>query len=326
MKEIIINFNDEGQRIDRFLKKYLSRASTSFIYKMIRKKNIKLNGNKVKPEEFIKQGDKIQIYFSDETLLRMTEKKSEKKKQIDLNIVFEDENIILINKPSGMLTHSVTGDYHEKDVVSGIVNYLYEKREYVPRKSKTFRPSVVNRLDRNTSGLIIGAKNYESLKEMNRLIREKRIKKYYKTIILGNISNEVRINGYLKKYEKKNKVKINNKKMDDSDKEIDMIIYPLLKNEKFSTIKVDLITGRTHQIRAGLLKIGHPIIGDRKYGNKRVNLEFKEKFRVENQILHAFKIKFGDIDGKLSYLKNQKFEVENSEALDRIEKDLFNIK
>lgn len=159
MKEIIIDKNEHDQRLDRFLKKYLPNASLGFIYKMLRKKNIKLNGNKAQPEDVIKEGDIIQLYLSDDTIEKFASKPKEINKGKALNIIYEDNNIVLINKPKGMLSHG-TGKSHENNVVDNLISYLYQKKEYVPRLEKTFTPSICNRLDRNTSGLIIGAKSY----------------------------------------------------------------------------------------------------------------------------------------------------------------------
>lgn len=323
LTEIKIGPNDDGQRADRFLRKYLSKASKGFIYKMIRKKNIKLNGKRFKPEDFIKEGDTMQLYFSDETLAKFTESEEEIMKKIDLDIVYEDENIVIIDKPAGMLSHSANGDYSEKDAVSGIVAYLHAKGDYNPRKEKTFRPSICNRLDRNTSGLLIGAKNYEALKEINDAIRNRSVGKYYKTVVKGKLEKEMHLKGYMTKDENRNRVFITEEKKHEDDREVETKIRPLKTSSGYSLIEIDLITGRTHQIRAHLSYEGYPVAGDRKYGNKRVNSEFKEKYGLENQLLHASRLEFDGLEGELSYLNGKTVEAEDSSILSNIEKDLF---
>ena len=166
LQEIIIDKNENDQRLDRFLRKYLEKAPQGFVYKMIRKKNIKLNGERAHPESTIYEGDRIQLYLSDETIAKFIAEKKEIKSKLIPHIIYEDDNIILINKPAGILSHGATKDF-EENIVDSMVSYLIEKGDYVPRIERTFTPSICNRLDRNTSGIIIGAKTYEALKTIN---------------------------------------------------------------------------------------------------------------------------------------------------------------
>lgn len=320
LKEILINKNESNQRLDRFLRKYLSKAPQSFIYKMIRKKNIKVNGQRAYPETTIFEGDKIQLFLSDETIEKFIEDKEIKSNLIP-NIIYEDKNIILINKPVGILAHS-TGEEYEENIVDSMVNYLIQKGEYVPRLEKTFTPSICNRLDRNTSGIIIGAKNYESLKAVNEAIRKGEIKKFYKTIVKGVIEKEFRAEAYLMKDEEKNKVKINKADLEGS-KKITTIFRPIKSKNGYTLLEVNLITGRTHQIRAHLSSLGYPVIGDRKYGNERVNRLFKEKYGLTNQWLHAYKIEFNGFKDELDYLNGKVFTSDLRGIFAEIENDLF---
>ena len=163
MREIIIHKNENEQRLDRFLQKYLSKAPRNFIFKMIRKKNIKVNDKRANPETMVYEGDRIQLYISDETIEKFIVEKKPIKSQLTPSIIYEDENILLINKEVGVLSHGAGGSF-EKNIVDSMINYLIGKGDYVPRIEKTFTPSICNRLDGNTSGIIIGAKNYDSLK------------------------------------------------------------------------------------------------------------------------------------------------------------------
>ena len=207
MREIEINKNENEQRLDRFLKKYLAKASTGFIYKMIRKKNIKLNEARAKPESIIYEGDRVQLYLAEDTIKKFEADIEEVKSSLDLDIIYEDDNIVLINKDLGMLSHGRGGEF-EENVVDSLISYLIKKGDYVPRIEKTFTPSICNRLDRNTSGLIIGAKNYESLKLINEAFKNLSIRRFYKTIVKGEIEEERQEKAYLLKDEDKNKVKV----------------------------------------------------------------------------------------------------------------------
>ncbi|MBC7088318.1 MAG: RluA family pseudouridine synthase [Tissierellales bacterium] len=321
MKEIIVGNNENQQRLDRFLKKYFSEASLSFIYKMIRKKNIKVNNKKASPELVIYTGDKIQIYLSDDLINKLTKDEEKALKSFKIDICYEDENILLINKPAGKLSHSSSEKY-EENVVDDILSYLIYKKEYVPRIEKTFTPSICNRLDRNTTGLIISAKNYKTLKSINFAIKEKKITKYYKTIVSGRVKNDFVKSSYLFKNEEKNKSKIYDDYVEGS-KKIETIFKVLKTSDDFSILEVNLITGRSHQIRAQLSDLGYPIIGDRKYGNKSINQYFEKRYGLNYQLLHAYKLKFDGLDGDLSYLNGRCFTAPDPDIFNRITKDLF---
>lgn len=321
MKEVIISKNESNQRLDRFLKKYMPKASKGFIYKMLRKKRIKLNGKKANPNDVIKEGDVLSLYLSEDTINKFKEEIKVKNNRVDIDIVYEDENIILINKPKGLLSHSDRVD-SKNDVVNMLISYLYSKGEYNPNEEKTFAPSICNRLDRNTSGIIIGAKNFTALQLINKAIREKKIKKYYKCIVKGKIEKDFNIKGYMLKDAKKNKANIFQNYVNGA-KMIETGIKVLKSNDKYSLLEINLITGRTHQIRAHLSYLGHPIIGDIKYGDITTNRFFKEEYNLDSQFLHSYKIEFNGLDEYLSYLNGKSFTAKLDELYKKIIKELF---
>ncbi|WP_416198295.1 MAG: Pseudouridine synthase [Sporanaerobacter sp.] len=320
MREIIVDTNESNQRIDRFLKKYLSKASQGTIYKMIRKKRIKLNNKRANPEDIIVEGDSIQFYISDEVLDKFIEEKKEINSFIVPRIIYEDKNIIFINKPVGMLSHSANKEYGD-NVVDSMISYLIKSGEYNPRLERTFTPSICNRLDRNTSGIVIGAKNYEALKDINNAIKSRSIKKYYKCMVKGTLKEDILLEDYLLKNEDKNKVKVVKSDVDGA-KKISTYIKVLKKSNEFSLLEIDLITGRTHQIRAHLSHIGHPIVGDVKYGDANINKNFREKYNLNSQFLHAYKIAMNGLI-YLDYLNGKEFVAELPPILEKIERDWF---
>lgn len=321
MKEIIIDKNESEQRLDRFLKKFLANASRAFIYKMLRKKNIKLNGKRANPEETIVEGDVVQLYLSDETIEKFMMVKSPIKSKLIPNIVYEDDNIILINKNIGILSHGAGGEF-EENIVDSMINYLIEKKEYIPRIEKTFTPSICNRLDRNTSGIIIGAKNYQSLKTMNEALRRTEVRRFYKTIVKGSIDKDFKSEGYLSKDEDRNKVEVTKDYVEGS-KKIATYVKVLKRTKEYSLLEIELITGRTHQIRGHLSSLGYPIIGDRKYGEKSVNKKFLNEYNLDNQWLHGYKIEFNGLEEPLSYLNGRVFESSMEDKYERIARELF---
>ncbi|NMB08388.1 MAG: RluA family pseudouridine synthase [Tissierellia bacterium] len=322
MRELIIDKNESGQRLDRFLRKYLDEAPYGFIQKMIRKKNIKLNGKKAKGDTIIIEGDIVQLYLADEIIEKFRGDRKIVKTKYTLNIIYEDENIILINKPIDILSHAA--EDLDENLVDAMIYYLYEKGEYNPELEKTFTPAICNRLDRNTSGIIIGAKNSLALRVINSAMKKNQINRYYKTIVKGTIKEDKIVEGYLIKDRELNKVEVLKEEVDGS-KEILTKIKVLDFTNKYSLLEIQLITGRTHQIRAHLSSIGYPIIGDIKYGNRAINKYFKENFGLDNQILHAYKIGFEKLDKPLDYLNHREFIANPNTKYRTIEEKLFNI-
>ncbi|MCT4619997.1 MAG: RluA family pseudouridine synthase [Marinisporobacter sp.] len=322
MREINIGKNEENQRIDKFLRKYMAKASLSFIYKMIRKKNIKVNKKRTENQYILKEGDRIQLYLSEETIEGFIEKKEIKKVEKSFEVIYEDKNILLVEKPQGLLVHEDLKE-NTNTLVNQAIKYLYDHKEYDPDVEKTFVPASVNRLDRNTSGIVMIGKNNETLQNLNEMIRQKNyVRKYYLTIVKGKLTGRKELKGYLMKDEKTNKVKISDSKKQGA-KEIHTIYRMLQTNGQYTLIEVEIITGRTHQIRAHLSSIGHPLVGDFKYGNMKINQLFKKRFGLTHQFLHAYKISFEKCIRNLDYLKGKSFCSDLPQSLEKIKIDLF---
>lgn len=299
MKEIIIKKNDAGSRFDKYLKKLFVNASSGFIYKMLRKKNITLNGQKSEGKEILNVGDKVCVFFSDETFDKFTADQSVINKEYDLlasissdnipEIIFESEDILLVNKPKNMLSQKAKPE--DISINEILLSYLIHGRMLSKEEFETFRPSVCNRLDQNTTGLLIFGKTKKGLQDMAYALKERSAHKYYYAVCSGNYNKKQTLSGYLCKNEANNTVSITDMKTDNSDY-IETKISGIVYNEYNDTslIEIELITGKTHQIRAHLASVNHPIIGDYKYGNRKINDQFKNKFQIDSQLLHAYRI------------------------------------
>lgn len=328
MKEIVIGENQIDKRLDSFLKSYLPNASTGFLYKMLRKKNITLNGKKAEGTEKLKKGDSIKIFFSDETFDKFKGKSSSEnadskpfsknetaaiKSLKNIEVIYEDKNIVLLNKPAGVLTQKAEG----KDVSLNewLIQYLFDKKEVTAESLDSYRPSVCNRLDRNTSGIVICAKSLLGARTMNRLLKERDIHKYYRTIVKGNLSESLKLTGYLYKDEEKNKVFIKDKAPgDDRYSYIETEYYPISYNREkdLTLLEVKLITGKPHQIRAHLSSISHPIIGDVKYGGPKTE-------GLKYQLLHSYRLVFpGSLPEGMENLQGKEYKARLPEIFGRI--------
>lgn len=306
MRTITINKNDAGQRMDKFLSKRFRSMPKSLMYKYIRTKYIKLNGRKCSIDDVLREGDVLQLYIKDEFFEAKYDEFEFMKAPKKLAIVYEDENILIIDKPEGVLAHP-DKTYHFDSIVARVQHYLYSKGEYDPRSENSFSPAVANRLDRNTGGLIIAAKNSAALKELNRIIKERRIKKLYLCICEGTPKKkEGLLTGSLTKNEAKNKVSV--RKNDTDGKEISTYYRVLSSSGKYSLVEVDLLTGRTHQIRAHMASIGNPLAGDTKYGGHPLRAKGHT-----GQALYSYKLSFEEIEEEsvLGYLSHREFTAEN---------------
>lgn len=305
MKEFIIKENEAGQRFDKYLAKLLSKAPKGFVYKMLRKKNIKLNDKKASGGEKLQPRDRVSVYLSDETFAKFSPSREVSYESGEkLNILYEDAHILLVNKPAGMLSQRASGK--EPSLVEYLIGYLVESGQLTREELATFHPSVCNRLDRNTSGIIACGKSLTGLQELARLFSGRLLHKKYLCIVKGVIKKEKFIKGYLHKDEKCNKVTIQEKGTPET-VPIETRYRPICTNGKVTLLEVELITGRTHQIRAHLASVGHPIIGDFKYGERAVNEAYRSRYGLNSQLLHSYRLEIPLLTGTLSYLSDRAF-------------------
>lgn len=305
MKELVISKENEGQRADKFVRKFLNDAPLSFIYKVFRKKDVKVNGHWINIDYVLKKDDVLRIYVTDEQLKGFNNPKPIEKVRFNHEIIYEDENILIVNKPRGLLVH---GDIEEKRITlaNQVLNYLYAKGEYDPHNSVGFTPAPAHRIDRNTSGLVVFGKTIKALQTLLDLFKEKdNIEKTYLALVVGHIEQSGVINAPLIKDNQSGLVRVDfrNKFAKTAISEYEVEQY----FNDYSLVNVKILTGRTHQIRAHMKYINHPVVGDGKYGDFAVNKIFKNTFGFENQFLHARQIHFLHIEGELSYLSNKTF-------------------
>lgn len=369
MQSVTIGNNQAGQRLDKFLRKFMRSAGTGFLYKMLRKKNITLNGKRAEGSEILALGDTVSFFFSPETFAKMTgdtvihnsgsvsyagqpsanssyrtssPKYAAGREKIAQNFVgdvaaeyvnayhvlsgsgisvlYEDSIILIADKPAGILSQKA--ENADISLNEWLIGYLLEEKSFPAKELRTFRPSVCNRLDRNTSGIVLCGKSLTGSQYLSRHIKDRSIQKFYRTICVGEIDRETTLRGYLEKDSAKNKVIIR-EKTDDSETVddarptnaaeitnaagksnnsghhqdyIETVYRPLAVSHGYTLLEVHLVTGKTHQIRAHLASAGHPLIGDHKYGDQRTNRFMKEKFGLQYQLLHAYRVELPAFD------------------------------
>lgn len=312
MVRFTITANEGNQRLDRFLRKYLKRAPLSMIYKLIRK-DVKVNGRRAKEDTVLSEGDEVTIYLPEERIEELTAPAKRNTARRSFGIVYEDSNLLVVNKPSGLLTH---GDAREKKntLTNQVLGYLRDRGEYDPAEEKTFAPAPANRIDRNTSGLVVFGKNADALREMTGIIASREgASKMYLAVVCGRLEGSLRLDGRLLKDEERNIVTV-----DDRGREALTIADPVEAGDRLSLAKIRLITGRTHQIRVHMAHAGHPVAGDAKYGDPRVNRRLKTKFGITSQMLHAHRIELKKAEGKLGYLAGKAFVAPPPEVFSRV--------
>ena len=301
MRELTIEHRDAGQRLDKYLHKLLPGASMGFLYKMLRKKNITYNGKKAAGKEILKEQDVIRVFFSEETFALMqgsdaSRRAFEELASVDassVDVVFETEDFLAVNKPAGILSQKATdGDISMNE---RILSHLIAEGAVTPESFATFHPSVANRLDRNTTGLLLAGKTLAGQQQLSRWLKDRSIRKLYHCVVTGLLAEGGRRQGYLWKDERRNRVKLLEKETAGA-RYIETEYRPLLLDEKrgLTLLEVHLITGRSHQIRAHLASMGHPILGDFKYGDVKEPQKYDKLFHVKHQLLHAYEITLPD--------------------------------
>ena len=347
MQSVTIKANQAGQRLDKFLHKYLPNAGTSFLYKMLRKKNITLNGKKAEGKEILSVGDELKFFFSDETFEKFSGQSpasadtpsttNDARKEVTaeylkaykvfkgIQVLYEDDNVLIVNKPVGVLTQKSTS----KDVSLNewLIGYLLETGEITSEELHTFHPSVCNRLDRNTSGIVLCGKSLAGSQALSRIIKERTLQKYYHTICVGELKKSEHLKGYLHKDHKNNKVTVIKElpygAVEKEYSPIQTAYRPLINARDYTLLEVELITGKTHQIRSHLAYTGHPIIGDAKYGNQGENQRFRESYSLQNQLLHAYRVVFPAEDGVLTPLNGKEIIAPYPKLFQKLTESLF---
>ena len=353
MQSVTIGNNQAGQRLDKFLKKYLPEAGSSFLYKMLRKKNITLNGKKAEGKEMLSVGDNVSFFFSDETFAKFTgrpltsegtsssgkqqndaghlkrhintEYKTAYQKLKGITVLYEDEDVLIVNKLVGILTQKAAPE--DISLNEWLIGYLLATNAITEEELHSFHPSVCNRLDRNTSGIVLCGKSLAGSQLLSRMIKERSIGKFYRTICVGRLEKGEMLEGYLVKNSGTNKVEITlnsgNNHVKDDGAYIKTAYRPIEKTKDYTLLEVELITGKTHQIRAHLASIGHPIIGDYKYGNKGINNHLQKEFSLKNQLLHAYRIEFPKDDSLPVSLQGRVVTAPYPKFFEKLLKELF---
>ncbi len=303
MKKISISKKEAGQKLLKLLAKYLNTAPQSFLHKMLRKKNITLNGKRADGSEILKETDEVCLFLSEETIASFRTKEKEKPEQRrkdgkagrpkeleGIRVVYEDADVLVLNKPTGVLSQKAVAE--DVTVNEWVTEYLLNNKKLTKEELETFHPGICNRLDRNTSGLITAGKSIAGLQMLSKMFQEHSVRKEYFCIVCGTVEKPCSLKGFLEKDEKTNTVTVKPNRCSGEGAYIETEYTPVAANKSYTLLKVRLITGKTHQIRAHLASVGHPLIGDVKYGSREKNREVKERFGLQHQLLHAAYLTF----------------------------------
>ncbi len=321
MRTLHVAQNEAGKRLDKLLLTYMNEASMGFLFKMLRKKNITLNGKKAAGNEILSVGDEIKLFLSDETIDKFSTSKKPIVNQIKnsenekLDIIYEDSDILLVNKPSGMLSQKSSAD--DVSLNEYCLYYLMNSGIVTEESLRTFKPSICNRLDRNTSGIVIFGKSLRGVQVMSDALKQRTLHKFYQCIVAGKLEGEKTIKGFLHKDETKNHVMIFENKVENASY-IETKYIPLqyieCENGILTLLEVELITGKPHQIRAHLASINHPIIGDYKYGNRNINEYYRKVYRIDSQLLHAYRLVMPKLNEPMKHLSEREFQTKLPDA------------
>ena len=313
MREFIIDKNTDGSTLEKFVKKQLPNAPLSFIYKVFRQKDVRINGVRKDRKEIIREGDKVSIYVSEEFFNEFTSQRQiEKRDDISSLIVYEDDSILLINKPRGMLVQKA--EANDISLNEMVLSYLYLKGEYDPNDNSS-TPGPAHRLDRNTAGIVVFGKNSAVLRELNELLQRKSsVEKHYITLVKGRVDSDGKVDAPIFKMTNRSQAFVDYEK----GKDAKTLYHVISSNDNYSLLDINLLTGRTHQIRVHMSFIDHPVIGDNKYGDFSLNKKIDVEYGFTNQFLEAYKLVFKKVDGPLSYLSNKTFKIGLAKELEEL--------
>lgn len=340
MRELVINENGSGKRLDKYCSQYLQHAPSGFIYKMLRKKNITLNGKKAAGSEKLVPGDIIKLFFSEETISKFGNQAVSNNNSLsneyikaykdihNVKVIYENDNIILLDKPSGVLSQKAA--VSDSSLNEWLIGYLMNEGAVDNSSLMTFRPSICNRIDRNTSGLVICGKTLAGARKMAEILKDRSIHKFYRTIVSGVVTQPYHGTAMMsEKDTDRNMVSIQNENKGAGLIRVETAFRPIAVNRQadLSYLEVELITGKTHQIRAHLASLGYPLVGDRKYGSNNINDIYEKKYHIHSQLLHSYRIEFpklpepfadisercfsADIPAKMNTFIQKEFDVSN---------------